>query len=445
MSRLPLGPTEHDTTYVESPVGIEPTPADRHLEAKLFGGASGGVGPGAPRFLHPQPFRSVPSEGFNVRSVVIAKFVPWPANSGDKQRTLGVVRALRRQGPVTVCAFSGPDEDEAPLVAEGIEVRSVPLRRNVSNLVGGLVRSGSLTSARFWDPRLARTVQAAAEDGVDAVVVEHVQLLPYASFARAPSTILNMHNVESSLTLRFARSQRGVKRMVLATEAGALRRLERRATGMDAVAVVSEVDRQLLEAVLDHPRVIVVPNAWDEPRPLPPAPDPVVSFVALLSWAPNVDAATWFCRDVWPRVLLAVPDARLLLVGRNPSPEVHELASDSIEVTGTVPDLQPYYARTRVAVAPLRAGGGSRLKILEALAAARPVVATTIGAEGLEDLIGRGVTVADDPAEMAELIVARLRDSGLSAEEGRAGAEAVAVDHSWTAATRPLLDVLSTD
>ncbi len=378
-----------------------------------------------------------------MRSVVVAKFVPWPPNSGDKRRTLGIVRALREQGPVTLCAFSGPDEDPAPLEAEGIDVRSVPLRRRPTDVARGLVAGRSLTAARFWDAALARTVAQAVREGTDALVVEHVQLLPYARHLSAGVRILDMHNIESSLTRRMADSAGGLKRPVFAAEARALRSLERRAVDVDVVAVVSEVDRQALRDVLDHPRVVVVPNAWDEPRPLPPADGPVASFVALLSWGPNVEAATWFCRSVWPRVVAALPEARLQLVGRNPTDEVRALAGPTVHVTGTVPDLEPWYARTRVALAPLLAGGGSRLKILESLAAGRPLVATTIGAEGLEDLIGRGVVVEDDPARMAQAVVDLLADAGASAELGRRGAQAVAQDHSWAAAVRPLLAELT--
>ncbi len=374
-----------------------------------------------------------------MHSIVVAKFVPWPPNSGDKRRTLGIVRALRRQGPVTLCAFEGPDEDAAPLRAEGIDVRSVPLRRRPADLVRSLLRSRSLTAARFWDRDLASVVTGAATSDADVLVVEHVQLLDYARGSTAGLRVLDMHNVESLLMTRMAAAARGPRRPVFAAEARALRALERRAADVDVVAVVSETDRVALREVVDHDRVVVVPNAWDEPRPLPPAEDPVVSFVALLSWSPNVQAATWFTERVWPRVVDRLPAARLQLVGRNPSAEVRALAGPSVEVTGSVPDLDPWYARTRVSVAPLLAGGGSRLKILESLAAGRPVVATTIGVEGLEDLIGRGVVVADEPEAMADALVDLLVDATASAELGRRGAEAVAADHSWAAAVRPLL------
>ncbi|WP_346621241.1 glycosyltransferase [Blastococcus montanus] len=374
---------------------------------------------------------------------MIAKFVPWPPNSGDKRRTLGIVRALAEHGEVTVCAFAGPDEDATPLEAEGIRVRQLPRRGNFLRHLLGFLQSGSITAGRFWDPRLAAVVRDAVGAEETVLIVEHVQLFPYAKRVKAAATVLDMHNIESSLTGRLARAQRGVRRIALHFEARALRRLERTAVrAVNAVAVVSDVDELLLRNVVRHPHVLVVPNAWEKPEPLPHGRDPIVSFVALMSWAPNVDAATWFCAHVWPRVRRQVPDAQLWLVGRNPSAVLRALADESVTVTGTVPDLAPYYERTRVAIAPLRAGGGSRLKILEALAAGRPVVATTVGAEGLEDLIGRGVTVADAPKDMADAIVLRLREPDIGAAEGNAGARAVAEDHSWSAATRPLIGFL---
>lgn len=374
-----------------------------------------------------------------MRIVVVAKFVPSPPNSGDKRRVLGLLRALRRYGSVTLCAFAGEDEDVDALRAEGIDVRSVPLARTPMSLALGVLAGRSLTAARFYDRRLARMVAEAVGNDTDVLVVEHVQLLAYARGLRAGYRVLDMHNVESVLARRMAESAEGARRLAWSAESRALRALERRARVVDLVAVVSEVDRQALAEVAPHPDVVVVPNAWDEPEPLPPAEGPVVSFVALLSWGPNVDAAQWFCRRVWPHVTAALPTARLQLVGRNPAPEVRALAGPTVQVTGSVPDLTPWYARTRVAVAPLQAGGGSRLKILEALAAARPVVATTIGAEGLEDLVGRGVVVQDDPQHMAAVIVELLQDSERCAELGGQGAAAVAADHSWPAAVRPLL------
>jgi glycosyltransferase involved in cell wall biosynthesis len=167
-----------------------------------------------------------------------------------------------------------------------------------------------------------------------------------------------------------------------------------------------------------------------------------VAFVATMGWAPNVDAAVWLAQDIWPTILARVPQARLLLVGKDPAPAVLALADDTIEVTGTVDDVRPYLARARVVVAPLRAGGGTRLKIMEALDFGRPLVATTVGCEGMEDLIGRGVVVADTAPGLAGTIAELLLDPAGAAALGRAGHDAVAADHTWDAALAPLLQAV---
>ncbi|WP_210506514.1 glycosyltransferase family 4 protein [Naasia sp. SYSU D00057] len=372
--------------------------------------------------------------------MLIAKFVPWPPNSGEKRRTLAVARAFLALGTVTIAAFESEYEDAAPLRAEGFDVRTVPLRRTALKTARGLLRTRSITASRFWDRDLAGLVsEVARADSIDVTVVEHVQLRTLASAESSSVRVIDMHNVESLLAKRMSETRRGLWRWIYGLEARALRRLERRVSDVDLVAVVSEADRVALAQHGGAVEVVVVPNAWDATTPLPAVESPVVSFVALLSWAPNVDAVKWFCGRVWPCVIDAIPGAKLQLVGRDPHPDVRALASDSIVVTGTVDSLAPWYERTAVTVAPLLAGGGSRLKILESLSYGRPVVATTVGAEGLEDLVGRGVILADEPGMMASEIVALLNDPARAQRLGTSGAQAVEQDHSWSAAVAPLI------
>ncbi len=141
-------------------------------------------------------------------------------------------------------------------------------------------------------------------------------------------------------------------------------------------------------------------------------------------------------------MLARVPGARLLLVGKDPAPSVLALADEQIEVTGTVDDVRPYLAQARVVVAPLRAGGGTRLKVMEALDVGRPLVGTSVGCEGMDDLVGRGVVIADTAPALAEAIADLLLDPVRAAELGRTGHEAVAADHTWDAALAPLLEAV---
>jgi glycosyltransferase involved in cell wall biosynthesis len=274
-------------------------------------------------------------------------------------------------------------------------------------------------------------------------VIEYAHLEPWARGLPARTRVLATHNIESGLLRSYASTAGPARKAVLAVEAVALRRLERRLyRSADVIAVVSEPDAERLGSQAGTAAVVVCPNGLEPGEILAPAPDPVVAFVASFGWAPNVQAAVWFGHEVWPQVVAELADARLLLVGRSPADDVKALAGPTVEVTGTVDAVAPYLARSRVAVAPLRSGGGTRLKILEALGAGRPVVATRVGAEGLTDLAGRGVVLADDPATMAGEIVALLRDPARAEELGRAGHEAVSARFAWDATLAPLIAAL---
>jgi glycosyltransferase involved in cell wall biosynthesis len=374
-----------------------------------------------------------------MRAVMIAKFLPLPADSGGRQRSLAIARRLAGQGELVLCAYDDGSGDAEGLRAMGIDVRSVPWRPSPMAVARGAAATRSITAARFWSTALVALVRrAVTEAPVDLLQVEYLQMAPVAVGLWARRRVLDLHNVESELVASYGRARSGPAALPYRLEAAALRALERRVIRtFDTVVVVSERERDRLPAGAGS--VLVCPNGQDLPVLLPPATAPVVAFVATLGWAPNVEAALWLGREIWPEVARRVPEARLLLVGRDPAPEVRALAGPRVEVTGTVPDVAPYLTQAQVLVAPLLAGGGTRLKIMEALGAGRPVVATSIGCDGLEDLVGRGVVVADTAGAMVEEITALLHDPGMAARLGKLGHDAVLDDHTWDAALAPLL------
>jgi glycosyltransferase involved in cell wall biosynthesis len=377
---------------------------------------------------------------------MVTKFVPLPDNDGGKQRALAVATRLAKGADVVLCAYDDGDGDVAGLKRLGIDVRSVPWRPTAARAARGVLRTRSVSAGRFYSAELVDEVHRAASEGpLDLLQVEYLQMVPLARGVAAARRVLDLHNVESALMRSYARVRKGPAAVLAHAEAVALGAMERALLpSFDTVVVVSEKERDRLAGGSGH--VLVCPNGRD-PDPLgppPPAPTATAAFVATMGWAPNVDAALWFGAEVWPEVSRRSPDARLLLVGRDPAPAVRALASSSVEVSGTVSDVRPYLAQARVAVAPLRSGGGTRLKILEALDAGRPVVATSIAVDGLEDLIGEGVVVADDPAAMIDAVGALLEDPDKAAALGRAGHDAVAARHSWDVALAPLLAAVAT-
>jgi glycosyltransferase involved in cell wall biosynthesis len=376
---------------------------------------------------------------------MVTKFVPLPDNDGGKQRVLAVARRVANGSDLVLCAYDDGASDVAGLEKLGIEVRSVPWKPSAARAARGAIKTKSLSSGRFFSPELAAEVRAAAaESPLDLLLVEYLQMAPLARDVAAARRVLDLHNVESALMRSYGRTARRPSALVARAEAAALSAMERQAARtFDTVLVVSERERHRLPPGFGD--LLVCPNGRDpDPScPLAPAPTATASFVATLGWAPNVDAALWFSRDVWPEVLRRLPAARLLLVGRDPAPAVRALASSSVEVSGTVADVLPYLAQTRVAVAPLRSGGGTRLKILEALDAGRPVVATSVAVDGLEDLIGRGVVVADDARAMADAVTTLLDDPDAATALGTIGHDAVVASHSWDAALAPLLETVA--
>jgi glycosyltransferase involved in cell wall biosynthesis len=226
------------------------------------------------------------------------------------------------------------------------------------------------------------------------------------------------------------------KRM-LAYERAALKRFHH-------VIAVSEHDRKLMSAWVDPASITVVPTGVDLEQYAPDyggEPKPLVLFVGAMDWEPNIDAVEYFCKEIWPLVTAEIPMARFRIVGRNPDQRVNSLAVNSIEVTGRVPSVINHLREAAVVVVPLRVGGGTRLKIYEAMAAGKAVVSTSVGAEGLDVHDGRDILLADAPGRFAEAIVTLLQDRNLRQDYERAAAE-LAAHYSWQAVGKKFEAVL---
>ena len=301
---------------------------------------------------------------------------------------------------------------------------------------------------KFTAPGVRRLIgRWMAERRFDVAVCDF--LSASLNFPPAPLTpcVLFQHNVESVLWRRQAEHEpNALKRLAFSIEARKMARYERDAVARFAhVIAVSEGDREAMSVMTDPARVSVVPtgvNVSDYRAGAgTPAVDPIVVFLGSMDWEANIDAVEYFCRDIWPAVRAAVPDAQFRIVGRNPHPRVLRLASTSVVVTGTVPAVLDHLKETAVFVVPLRIGGGTRLKIFEAMAAGRAVVSSSIGAEGLDVHDGRDIVLADTGGRFAESVIGLLRDPLRRARIGRSAAESAA-SHDWQAVAKQLEAIL---
>lgn len=242
-------------------------------------------------------------------------------------------------------------------------------------------------------------------------------------------SVLFQHNVESEIWRRHVDNQSGwAKRMVYKAEFSKMQRYEQlMVRRFHHVIAVSENDRKLMSAWADSSHISVVPTGVDlhqfRPNLAQTAAQPLVMFVGAMDWMPNVDAVEYFCREIWPAIVKRVPAARFRIVGRNPLPKARNLASDTIEVTGVVPSVVEHLREAAVVVVPLRVGGGTRLKIYEAMAMGRAVVSTCVGAEGLDVRDGEDIVLADDPVRFSHEVASLLENLPLRQRYERAAAE----------------------
>jgi glycosyltransferase involved in cell wall biosynthesis len=385
-----------------------------------------------------------------LRVVLVDEELPYPPVSGKRIRTLGLIERLARRHRLTYVCHRNADPVEAGQAAAhfaklGIRTvvvdRSVPPKSGVgfyarlaANLLSPLPYSvTSHTSAAL---RQALT-RLACEEYFD---LWHVEWTPYAQALRGlpGRRIVMAHNVESVIWQRYRETETNLlKRWYIGRQWRKFVRFERDVLAeADLTVAVSDVDAERFRGELGVPRVDVVDNGVDtayfRPTQTPRAPATLL-FLGSLEWRPNLDGVQLLLDRVFPEVRRRVPEARLVLVGRNPPDDLRQRVASTpgVELHGNVPDVRPYLARCGLLVVPLRIGGGSRLKILEALSAGTPVVSTQIGAEGLHLEPGRHLDVVEDIDGMAGAVVNAIGDPQRAQKQAAAARAQVLRLYDW--------------
>ena len=365
--------------------------------------------------------------------------VPYPPTKGDKIRSWHLLSGLARRSTVHLAAFVDDPADWNELDdlrAVCGEVCLLPLVRRAALVRGvtGLLHASPITTGYYRDRRLddwARTL--ASRRRLDALFVYSSSMAQYAAAGLAIDgpRVIDFCDVDSDKWRQYATSHRWPTSWMYAREARLLERCERRAAlSFDAALVSAEPEAALLRRIVPEAagRIRVLANGVDagyfDPLGRWSSPYPeerrVIAFTGAMDYHANVDAVSWFANTVLPPIRAAMPDAIFAVVGSNPAPQVRALANlDGVIVTGRVPDIRPYLAHAAVVVAPLRIARGVQNKVLEALAMARPVVATANAVQGIPGAAQAGVCIRDDAGALAAAVIERLAAAGETAAAGR--------------------------
>jgi len=381
-----------------------------------------------------------------------------PLDTGGKLRTYNILRHLSAGHDVTYLSYYGG-------------ARDLDYEQNISQHLPGTVTVNSATAdaagfkryldyARWLPGRAPYSVTRFAAPQVQQILADWIPrrrfdvavcdfLVSAFNFPEelATPTILFQHNVESLLWRRRARfEEKWLDRLIAKIESARMASYEpAQVRRFHHVLAVSDQDCLAMSGMVDPARISVIPTGVDLAKyrydPEARVRAPVVVFTGSMDWAPNIDGVEYFCRDIWPRVLVEIPEARFRIVGRRPHARVQRLASATVEVTGTVASIEGHLRDAAVVVVPLRIGGGTRIKIYEGMAMGKATVSTRLGAEGLDVHHEHDILLADDPLQFAEYVVSLLRDEK-TRRKYEAAAAATVQKYDWSVVTERLVNAL---
>lgn len=392
-----------------------------------------------------------------MRILFLTQVLPYPLDAGPKVRAYYVLRYLAQRHQVTLASFvragDGP-QALAHLEALCEQVVTVPMRRAWwregaavgSSLAGGL----PLLITRDRVPAMHAALAAlVARQGFDAIHADQLSMAPYALEAagmaarrgRRPHTVLDQHNAMYLIPRRLADGARSPwMRAVLRREAHLMARYEAATcAAFQRVVTVTEADREALMSLYAGERPAspaVIPICVD-PAGVPVRPrregGARVLFLGGMHWPPNADGARWFAQASWPRVRACVPAAEFWAVGKQPPDELAApgAAAQGLHAPGYVADVEQAWASADAFVVPLRAGGGMRVKILDAWMRGLPVISTTVGAEGLATEPGDNLLLADTPEALAEAVIRVLSEPPLAQRLSQRGRATVHNHYDW--------------
>ena len=384
----------------------------------------------------------------------LAHRVPYPPDKGDRIRSFQILRWLSRRAAVHLACLA--DEPVAPVVYETLRrtverLSIVPLGRwsRWARAFGSLALGGTATEGAFASRALARVVEGwGRETRFHVALASASSVVPYLRLPalRGTPAVVDLVDVDSQKWLDYAAAGRPPRSWLHRLEGRRLRRVEQELPGWArGILLSSEAEKALYREFTSGGRVVALNNGVDLEyfRPAAPAAEPRCVFVGALDYRPNVDAACWFCREVWPLIVQRRSEARLALVGRQPTAAVNELARIAgVEVVGQVPDVRPHVAGASVAVVPLRIARGVQNKVLEALAMARATVASPAALCGVRARPGRDLLAATTPSEWVEAVLRLFDDADLRGRLGAAGRRYVEEQHRWERCLQPLADLL---
>ncbi|MEP1446558.1 MAG: TIGR03087 family PEP-CTERM/XrtA system glycosyltransferase [Paraglaciecola sp.] len=398
--------------------------------------------------------------------LILSHRVPFPPNKGEKIRTFHQIQHLSELGH-QIHLFS-PFEDPAELayftaLGESLcqSVSATPLKNKVIRLVTGLFKGQPMSVANFYDKTLQHKLDVfLSTNNVDAIVSSASSMAEYIfkstvlnTLDKKPLLIMDFMDVDSDKWSQYQQSSAFPMSSVYAREQKLLARYEKQIVKeFDASYLIAQAEVTLFnQKVIKSDKVHVMGNGLDTstfypPNLKQPNPSPVFLFTGVMDYKPNEDAVIWFVKNCWSTITSQHADAKFIIAGMNPSADILKLASDkSIEITGFVDDILPYYHQADIFVAPFRLARGVQNKVLQAFACALPVISTPMGAEGILCQADQDILIATNPDEFVAQANRLIEKAELAKSVGQNALQLIQNHYSWQGQLQPLINLLGTE
>lgn len=396
----------------------------------------------------------------------ISHLLPYPPQGGVMQRSYNLIKEVAEENGVYLLAFNQkrwlPNNEkvekavkEFMLFCSKVEVFELPSDKSISAWYLLVLKSLFSKQPYTVNWTISKKMEKKIKEyfrkyRIDLIHCDTIGLAEYIKDLRGITKVINHHNIESQMMLRRAKKENNLlKKLYFYIEGIKIRRYEKKMCPLFNInVVVSDLDKERLQSFLPGLETEVVSNGVDidyfQPQKINSFPHDII-FSASMDWYPNEDAVMYFLKDIWPSVKKKYPDATFTIVGRNPSNQIKILTNDdsSLNLTGYVDDVRPFIDKAGVYVCPIRDGGGTKLKLLDAMAMGKAIVTTSLGAEGLEVKDEKHVLISDNATHFASQIFRLFETPGLKEHLGKNARQLVIDKYSWEIIGRKLNNIYS--
>jgi sugar transferase (PEP-CTERM/EpsH1 system associated) len=379
--------------------------------------------------------------------------LPYPINDGWKIRTFNLIKGLSESGyAIDLLTFIKEDTERdfssnLKLYCDNIFFVLRNKEYTLIDLIKGIVSKVPFTILNYYHAEMQKTfIELVQKNKYDYLQIEDIVMSQYLPQEPASYTILDMHNIESALMRRYAQYQSNIFKKYYATfTVGKVARYETLMTKyFECILVCSADDKKILEKQNIFRKIEIIPNGIDcafYEYQAEKQPAPSLVFVGRMDYHANITGITYFIKKVFPLILERYPELKLYVVGKNPVNEIKRLAAKNIIISGEVDDVRPYLASAQIVIVPLLVGGGTRLKILEAMAMGKAVVSTSLGCEGISAKDGDTIFIADTKEQFVEKIGLLLDNESLRKNIGINAQKFVRMTYDWAVITETIRNV----